>query len=91
MSKNEKQGGINPHHIRLVLNQSWRGHSTEVEKIISILRKAGLVAADDLPLSAAADPSAKIPTAAFSEALAGLPIEGRLRAKAMAYNAGLID
>ena len=54
MSKNEK-GGISPHHVRLILNQVWRGHTTDVQKVIKILQDAGLVGSDDLSLSAAAD------------------------------------
>ena len=58
MSKNEK-GGISPHHVRLILNQVWRGHTTDVQKVIKILQDAGLVGSDDLSLSAAANSYAK--------------------------------
>jgi hypothetical protein len=67
MSKNEK-GGISPHHVRLILNQVWRGHTTDVQKVIKILQDAGLVGSDDLSLSAAADSYPKIPAEDFGRA-----------------------
>jgi hypothetical protein len=91
MSKNEK-GGISPHHVRLILNQVWRGHTTDVQKVIKILQDAGLVGSDDLSLSAAADSYPKIPAEDFGRAMAtaGLPIDVRIRVKLEAARAGLI-
>ncbi len=90
MAKNEKQGAVSAHHVRFILNKARIGHAGEIENIISVLQKAGIVAADEFSVSAATDPGARIPTADFDRALAGRPLDARMRAKVLAAAADLI-